>query len=101
MSIPHSSPKSIQFPPLPLQVAESLPQDAARATLVGRLWVPGAGPTLVVLTGDDLHDLSTVAATSSQLLELDDPVFAVRSALRNGQAPRIASYEAALANSDE
>jgi fumarylacetoacetate (FAA) hydrolase family protein len=101
MSIPHSSPKSIQFPPLPLQVAESLPQDARRATLVGRLWVPGAGPTLVTLTGDDLHDLSTVAATSSQLLELDDPVFAVQSALRNGQAPRIASYESALANSDE
>jgi fumarylacetoacetate (FAA) hydrolase family protein len=101
MSIPNSTPKSIQFPPLPLQVAESLPQDARRATLVGRLWVPGAGPTLVTLTGDDLHDLSTVAATSSQLLELDDPVFAVQSALRNGQAPRIASYASALANSDE
>jgi fumarylacetoacetate (FAA) hydrolase family protein len=63
--------------------------------------VPGSGPTLVTLTGDDLHDLSTVAATSSQLLELDDPVFSVQSALRTGQAPRIASYEAALANSDE
>jgi len=96
-----STPKSVNFPPLPLQVAESLPHDAARATLVGRLWVPGAGPTLVTLAGDDLHDLSTVAATSSQLLELDDPVFAVQSALRNGQAPRIASYESALANSDE
>jgi len=106
MSIPNSSPtistpRSIQFPPLPLQVAESLPHDARRATLVGRLWVPGVGPTLVTLAGDDLHDLSTVAATSSQLMELDDPVFAVQSALRNGQAPRIASYESALANSDE
>ena len=96
-----SLPKHIQFPPLPLHVAESLPHDAPRATLVGRLWVPGAGPTLVTLAGDDLHDLSMVAATTSQLLELDDPVFAVRSALRDGQAPRIASYEAALANSDE
>jgi fumarylacetoacetate (FAA) hydrolase family protein len=96
-----SLPKHIQFPPLPLHVAESLPHDAPRATLVGRLWVPGAGPTLVTLAGDDLHDLSMVAATTSQLLELDDPVFAVRSALRDGQAPRIASYEATLANSDE
>jgi len=96
-----SIPKHIQFPPLPLHVAESLPHDARRATLLGRLWVPGVGPTLVTLTGDDLHDLSTVAATSSQLLELDDPVFAVQSALRDGQAPRVASYEAALANSDE
>ncbi|SHM14724.1 fumarylacetoacetate hydrolase family protein [Rhizobacter sp. OV335] len=96
-----SIPKHIQFPPLPLHVAESLPHDARRATLLGRLWVPGVGPTLVTLTGDDLHDLSMVAATSSQLLELDDPVFAVQSALRDGQAPRIASYEAALANSDE
>ena len=96
-----SIPKHIQFPPLPLHVGESLPHDARRATLVGRLWVPGAGPTLVTLAGDDLHDLSMVAATSSQLLELDDPVFSVQVALRDGQAPRIASYEAALANSDE
>jgi len=86
---------------LTLNVAESLPHDAKRATLLGRLWVPGAGPTLVTLAGDDLHDLSTVEATCSQLLELDDPVFTIESALRNGQAPRIASYEAALANSDE
>jgi fumarylacetoacetate (FAA) hydrolase family protein len=92
---------TLHFPPLPMSVADSLPHDARRATLVGRLWVPGSGPTLVTLTGDDLHDLSTVAATSSQLLELDDPVFSVQSALRTGQAPRIASYEAALANSDE
>jgi len=88
-------------PSLPLHVADSLPQDAARATLVGRLWVPGAGPTLVALAGGELHDLSAVEPTCSQLLELDDPVFAIESALRGGQAPRIASYAAVLANSDE
>ena len=88
-------------PPLSLDVAGSLPQDAARATLIGRLWVPGAGPTLVTLAGSELHDLSAVEPTCSQLLELDDPVFAIESALRGGQAPRIASYAAVLANSDE
>jgi len=62
----------------------SLPADHDRATLIGRAWIPGAsgGPTPVVLRGKDLIDLSAVAPTVSDLLELDDPVAAVRAAPR-------------------
>ncbi|SCK08035.1 Fumarylacetoacetate (FAA) hydrolase family protein [Variovorax sp. HW608] len=85
----------------PLSSAQSLPRDAARATLVGRLWMPGIGPVLVAVREGGLHDLSRVAATMSQLLEQDDPLGAVRQALRDEMTQRVASLEAALANSDE
>ena len=83
---------------LPLSSARSLPRDAARATLVGRLWMPDIGPVLVAVHEGGLHDLSRVAATMSQLLEQDDPVGAVRQALRDEMTQRVASLEAALAN---
>ena len=63
--------------PLDLQTATSLPQDADRATLVGRLWQPGVGPVLVAVQGDGLHDLSRLAPTMSDLLELREPPAAV------------------------
>lgn len=84
-----------------LSPAQSLPRDAERATLVGRLWQPDIGPVLVAVHEGGLHDLSRIAATASQLLELDDPVGAVREALRDERTPRVASLERALANSDE
>jgi len=49
--------------------------------LIGRVWSPALdGPVLVAVRGDDLLDLSSVAPTCSQLLELDDPVHAIRDA---------------------
>jgi len=84
-----------------LSPAQSLPRDAQRATLVGRLWLPDVGPVLVAVHEGGLHDLSRVAATASQLLELDDPVGAVRETLRDERTQRVASLEQALANSDE
>ncbi len=87
--------------PLDLQTATSLPQDADQATLVGRLWQPGVGPVLVAVQGDGLHDLSQLAPTMSDLLELPEPpADAVRRVLRGGQAPRIAALAEVLANSD-
>jgi fumarylacetoacetate (FAA) hydrolase family protein len=46
------------------------------------VWLPGerGGPTPVVVRGDDLVDVSSIAPTLSALLELDDPVGAVRAA---------------------
>ena len=82
-----------------LTAADTLPTDADRALLVGRLWSPGTGPVLVACHQGALHDLSAVAATSSQLLALPDPAAAVRAALPT--APRLCSLDAALANSDE
>ena len=84
-----------------LSPAQSLPRDAQRATLVGRLWLPDVGPVLVAVHEGGLHDLSRVAATASQLMELDDPVGAVRETLRDERTQRVASLEQALANSDE
>ena len=51
----------------------TLPADAATATLIGRAWIPGtvAGPSPIVLRADGVFDLSARFATLSQLLELD------------------------------
>ena len=82
-----------------LTVGACLPDDRERALLIGRLWLPAlAAPVLVTIDGDDVRDLSTVAATASQLFELPDPAAAVRAA---GPLPRVASLAAALANSAE
>jgi fumarylacetoacetate (FAA) hydrolase family protein len=75
---------------------ECLPADGARAILLGRAWLPGAaGPAPVLVSNGHLLDVSAVAPTCSQLLELDDPV----AALRGAQAlPRVATVGEALAN---
>jgi len=73
-----------------------LPEDHQHATLVGRIWQPNVGPVLVKVQADGVYDLSAVAATSSQLLELDNPAAAVAQA----KAPRLASLEELLANAD-
>jgi len=78
-----------------LTPAVALPADAARATLVGRAWVEGLGPVLVGVRPDGLVDLSRLAPTMTQLLELDDPAAAVRGF----DAPRLADTAAVLANS--
>ncbi len=74
----------------------SLPADYQDAVLVGRAWLPAVGPTLVRIQDAEVQDLSPVAATTSQLLDLDDPAAAVRSArgLR-----RVAGLDDVLANS--
>jgi fumarylacetoacetate (FAA) hydrolase family protein len=79
-----------------MQPETCLPQDSGDAVLVGRAWVPGAGPTVVRIQGGEVHDLSPVAPTCSQLLDLADPAAAVRSA--RGLS-RLASLEDVLANS--
>ncbi|MDP9970273.1 fumarylacetoacetate (FAA) hydrolase family protein [Variovorax paradoxus] len=87
--------------PLNLSTAASLPRDAERATLVGRIWQPGVGPVLVAVHEGGLHDLSRLAPTMSDLLEAKEPpADAVRRALRSGQAPRVAALDETIANSD-
>jgi fumarylacetoacetate (FAA) hydrolase family protein len=84
-----------------LSAAKCLPEDHERAELIGRVWRPDVtvpGPTLVRVQNGALYDLSGVAATASQLLNLDDPVASIR---RAGTLPRIASLDDVLANSAE
>ena len=82
-----------------LDLSHTLPDDAATALLVGRLWQPGVGPTVVACHEGALHDLSHLAPTTSQLFERDDAAAAVRAALPT--APRITGLAAVLANADE
>src|SRR6266542_1634731 len=77
--------------------AHCLPEDHAGAELVGRVWLPRAGgPALVRVHAGDVYDLSTLAPTSSQLFNMDDPVGSIR---RAGSLPRIASVSEVLSNS--
>jgi len=82
-----------------LTTASVLPADHAKATLVGRMHVPALeGPVLVRVTAEGMFDLSVVAPTMRDLLELEDPAAAVQAAR---SAPRIADTAEVLANSAE
>ncbi len=65
-----------------ITLAETLPQDAARALLVGRVWLPGegGGPVLVTVRGDRLIDISPLASTLAELFERPDAAAMVRQA---------------------
>ena len=77
--------------------AQALPVDADNATLIGRAWLPGTnGPAIVVVKDGSIYDLSPVAVTASGLLNLDDPVAAVRQA--DGLS-RVGSVDDLLSNS--
>ena len=63
-------------------------------TFVGRLWLPdAAGPSLVVLRGGDLYDItSKEVPTMRDLLERDDPV----GFLMQQEGERLASLQAVM-----
>ena len=84
-----------------LKLDSVMPQDKESATLVGRAWLPGrpGGPSPVVLREGSLYDLSTVAATSSALLNCADPVRLVRDAIARGWARPAADATTAIENS--
>jgi fumarylacetoacetate (FAA) hydrolase family protein len=73
-----------------------LPTDAARALLIGRVFMPSEqGPTLVRVDGDDLLDLSHIAPTASALLDRSAVAREIRAA---GNTRRVGSLTAALRN---
>ncbi|MBB5753516.1 fumarylacetoacetate hydrolase family protein [Prosthecomicrobium pneumaticum] len=67
---------------MPLDTAASfaLPEDADAATLVGRVWRPEIGPSVVVLRDGALVDISGSFATVRDLCETADPAAAARAA---------------------
>ena len=56
-----------------LRPEDCLPEDAERATLVGRAWVPGdhPGPSPVIIRGADVVDISDTFPTVSELLNTE------------------------------
>lgn len=74
-----------------VRAAETLPDDAMRALLVGRVWVPApvAGPVLVIVREGRLLDISAIEPTMSQLLERDD----LPATLRGAQGPDLGSLD--------
>ncbi len=76
-----------------------LPEDSAGALLVGRVWEPAlAGPTLCLLREGELFDLSPVAPTMRDLLELEDLGGRIEAAR---ELRAIASLDDALKGSQE
>ena len=69
----------------------------ATGTIVGRAWCPGdpAGPSVVVLRGDQVVDISARAPTVAQLMSLDDPAAVAASV----EGPIIGSLGEILTNS--
>ena len=84
---------------LQLTIENSLPNDWQRATLVGRVWLPGelGGPAVVILRDGEVIDCTASYPTLSLLLDREAPLQAVRDA--NGTS--LGSIEALLANSGE
>ena len=78
-----------------LEIAAALPADAQAALLVGRVEIAGTGPVLVRVRPDGVYDLSTLAATCSELFELPDPA----AALRGARGRRLGSTQEILTNS--
>lgn len=59
-----------------------LPEDAAGALLIGRIWdVEASGPRVVAVQGGDVYNLQPLAETVSELFERPDLVAAVRGAM--------------------
>lgn len=79
----------------------ALPSLSDNALLIGRIWQPNTGPVLVAVTPDQVLDLSRLALTCSELLELEQMAQRVRQCIRTGQASPLAPTAAVLANSDE
>jgi len=78
-----------------LQAGIALPADAEAGLLIGRVFLPGSGAVLVRVQSDAVYDLSPLAPTCTELLELPDAAAAVRGF----SGKRIASTDEVLRNS--
>ncbi len=61
-------PERFQYVDISLDPGLALPEQAPDASLVGRAWIPGnpAGPAVVVVLEEEVHDVTSVAPTVSE-----------------------------------
>ncbi|MEB4614246.1 fumarylacetoacetate hydrolase family protein [Leucobacter sp. M11] len=84
----------VNWPP---SAAETLPEDADRAVLVGRAWSPHHdGPSVVTVRNGRLVDVTASFPTVSQVTESPDPA----TVLRGAYGEDLGSLGEALANTD-
>ena len=80
-----------------LRPEDCLPEDAERATLVGRAWVPGdhPGPSPVIIRGADVVDISDTFPTMSELLNTES----IESKMDDINGTKIGVIDSLLENS--
>lgn len=63
-----------------LNIGRALPEDHARATLVGRAWLPGepGGPSIIAAREGRVIDLTRVVPTMADLINATDPLIVAR-----------------------
>ena len=80
-----------------LRPEDCLPEDAERATLLGRAWVPGdhPGPSPVIIRGADVVDISDTFPTMSELLNTES----IESRMDDLNGTKIGVIDSLLENS--
>ena len=79
-----------------LDPAASLPADGVAGTLIGRVWLPGEGPAVVVVREEGVFDISRAAPTVAGLLNEPGLEAILATAPRDR---RIGDFAGILANS--
>ncbi len=79
---------------LALSPATTLPADGTAGTLVGRVFRPGLGPSVVAIRGDGVFDVTAAFATTSDLFDTASPATAIAAV----PGERIGDLAAILAN---
>lgn len=77
-----------------LDLSRTLPDDGTRGALVGRVWRPDLGPSVVALRQGDVYDVTAAFPTVTDLTETANPAAALRAA--GGE--RLADLAEILAN---
>jgi fumarylacetoacetate (FAA) hydrolase family protein len=81
---------------LELDPDKCVPADGCAGTLIGRVWLPGEGPAVVLLRNDGVFDISRAAPTVAGLLNEPDPLAVIAAAPRERRLGTVADI---LANS--
>jgi fumarylacetoacetate (FAA) hydrolase family protein len=77
-----------------LNLARFLPEDGCAGTLIGRVWLPGEGPAIVLLCEDGVFDITRAAPTVAGLLNEPDPPAVIAAVPRNRRIGSVAEIQA-------